>query len=338
MTFTPSIIHIGAPKTATTFLQEYYYGSLNEICYLGYSHNKRFGFDKHIKPLSYKNTAAITDDKIQEVRDYIDQKNPDNKTILISYEGFFDSINENHFRLANSCSNIKKVFPSSKIIFTFRKQDTYLESYYRDCVYKGYYTSAADFIGYQKDGSFADYDSWAENSLDVETLNWNGIIEYLDTLFGRENVLALPYELFKENPQHFTDLISSFIGASAVNLDFSQNPNATIVNKKYYPLALMRILNRFSNNNHNGLPILIQDPLKKILPEESHDESKLLRLLRFISRNLSLRTLTRVLSMVPQAEHNFISEEISSAILKKHKSENSQLSQRIGIDISKYGY
>lgn len=332
-----SIIHIGAPRTATTFLQEYYYNELEDVCFLGYSHEKRFSFDEVIEPLSFKNTASVDDDMVAGISQFIKDSNPERKKVVISFEGFFDSVNGNHFRLANSCANLKKAFTQPKIIFTFRRQDSYIESYYRTCVFDGFYTSPKDFLGY-KDGKFDGYDQRSSSNIDVTALNWGGVVDYLDETFGKENVLALPYEMFRADPQNYTSIISDFIGTDNPSIDYTLNPNAASFNKKYYALSVMRVLNRFANNRYSSFPIIIQDPLKSILPEESPEDSFLVKKMRFVSRNLSLRTIARLLSMIPQKKKNFFGPEICAKILELHRASNVRLSDRLGFDLSEYGY
>lgn len=337
MITTPIVIHVGTGKTGTTFLQYNFFNKLDDICYIGQSPETMFNYDKNMRFLTHSNFSAINEEEISKIKKFLESYNSKNLPMLISDEGYFFSINENFLRMGNSCINIKKIFSTPRIIFTFRKQDDFIESFYRECIFKGYHTSAFNFIGY-RNGIFSEFDQYAENSIDVKTLNWNSTINFLDSFFGRDNVLALPYELLRDNPHDFSQRITTFLGTPLPEVDFCQKTNETKANKNYLALRIMRFLNRFACNGRNGLPLIFQDPLHNILPEETNNESAPIKKIRQFSRYLSLRSLATLIAKFPTQNKNFFNAKVRAKIMKLHSEGNIHLSKRVDVDLSHYNY
>jgi len=137
------IVHIGLAKTGTTFLQQKVFPYLN-LYFEGASYTptaKNPIFKELIHCSSYSKNPIYTDENIfnnykKQLWEYIN-KNTNNKThkYLFSFEGLAGSYTHNcNFRYENM-QLIKKLFPNAKILFIFRRQDSFVEPKYFTCIY-----------------------------------------------------------------------------------------------------------------------------------------------------------------------------------------------------------
>jgi len=100
---------------------------------------------------------------------------------------------KNRFYIAD---NLRKMFPTAKIIICIRDPDEWLLSAYKQ------YTMA--YFGY----TFQEY----FKKFDKQGLDFNSYIFYLRKLFGEENVLLLTYKDFKADPKAYVEAICWFMG------------------------------------------------------------------------------------------------------------------------------
>ncbi|WP_320171791.1 hypothetical protein [Maridesulfovibrio sp.] len=324
-------IHIGLPKTGTTFLQECYFPYLKDFFYFGIGTKASPEYYNVIHPLKSRGVMSLTDEYVRNTREQIKTASYPHKKILISDENF-DGGN-NFSGLADNCIVLKKIFSKPKIIFTFRRQDSFLESYYRECIKTGDFISVKYFLRYYND-SFGSYFGRGSINFDVYNLNWLLYYRHLTDTFGEENVLALPFEMLKQENTIFFTRMADFLGTGNFIPNGVKNPRHS-----YAALRAVRFLNRFVNNGRNGFPILIQNPFAKILPSKREGKNDLITKLRDISNNyLRMKYLSRMLSHIPCNEQQFISPEIRNKIMLIHAESNRELAEEIKIDLQKYSY
>lgn len=329
-------IHIGFPKTATSLLQERYFPNLTEALYLGKREEISEEYRKAIANLSTTNISAVTQDTIHRVFNYISKRNSDRQAdkVIISDECFAGGENDNFLYLINGVLALRKVFGNPKIIFTFRKQDEFLEEVYRQNIRGGYSSSVSYFLNYQN-GEFGQFYRSARNNVDVHSVSWMGFHKFLCEQLGAENVLAVPYEMLKFDPELFFDRIGTFLGTSPIALDTTEYVNKM---DSYYALKTLNFLNKFVNNQRNGAPLIIQNPLLPFLPPPTDSEGKMIRGLRKLSHKMTFRHGVKVLNHIFKQDHNFFSDDLRRKIMDVHKAENMELAELLEIDLKEYGY
>ena len=121
-----SIIHIGFPRCASTFLQVKYFPYVKKMLYLGKPHKNEFNLA--MKELNYLDSEPYLDSKAPEVL----KKYLKNKPFIISNEGI--SLEENGTVITQDpaiiASRLKEVFGDSTILIIIRNQLSWIESFY----------------------------------------------------------------------------------------------------------------------------------------------------------------------------------------------------------------
>jgi len=227
------IAHIGLPKTASTFLQSEYFPKLKGFaCYSpGFNSPKEFKFlFKLNKPydgvfagdfIRVRYNHDINTGMSKDFINYL-SRHP----YILSSEGL-TGVGFNHIATFwNNMTYLKKTVGIKKIIFTYRNQVDYCESGYKQFVLReNRWKKPIDIDDFWK--------SDASGVGNYSTLKWNRIILDLYDYFGRENVLALPFELFQERPRDFIEKLNNFIGSTPIEpISFSKNINKH-TNTKY---------------------------------------------------------------------------------------------------------
>ncbi len=259
------ILHLGYPKTGTTFLQENVYPTLTNLQYLGKFYPK--------KEIDDENTINI-----ERIRNYIcnskfndlniekkivsEFKNITNKntTYLLSAEFFFD-IEVNEIRnnqveivmLHTVCNRafefFHKYFESVEIMITIRNPDTLLHRMYLD---RYSYYRHINIITYEKflTYQFQKNDSFG-NSLNYEKLINNIEQEYrnkvyffkYEKLFNKDHLeISKLSKLIDTTENKLIDLFSG----EKVNVS-KKKDNSFQSREKVYPLFLYLFYNKISN-------------------------------------------------------------------------------------------
>lgn len=220
-------LHLGIPKTGTTFLQKVLFPTLSDICYLSREEINAFLKDRTIDTLfRYSPSLWQNDDKAKGLIAWIAQ-NAGGHPVLISEEcihgGQFPPESKQPFNddkadrarrdgydvctLARHVAEIQRQcakhgYPDVKAIVTVRRQDTKLASSY------------AEISSSLRNASQEDFEQWIRRLLSdkhfyrrsgASKLNYDWFHECLVRELGEENVFFLPYESLKTSPLSYID-------------------------------------------------------------------------------------------------------------------------------------
>jgi len=305
------IIHVGAHKTASTYLQKRFFPELKDIYFTG-NHSANIKNNCCFYPLDQLIRSGEPLFNWQETKNNLYQNlyTIEEETILYSQERLMGrniiAYNNNPI-ITNLLADI---FPDAKIIFVFRKQDDWVESVYIEEILKRNVNLKIEyFIGIKKNNIFARTDF-----LDVRHLCWDKFLLNYRQIFGDDNVLALPYEMFKLKPDVFFDYLTSFIGTDS-----------------FYPEKQV-----IENKSHSLLTIKYQYYIRKIKDNKQLKESKLKQHLKLIDKSInhSIENISNKFGKKPE----IISPKHKQQILSLHKESNKKLSEIIDIDLSQYNY
>jgi len=143
-------VHIGFPRTGTTFLQEevFPYIDTSEVYYISHSSNNPIK-DILVK-LTYTNIYLnpINKEEFEQVESFL-LSIKQNK-IFISLESLTGDVFDNHFPYIVISEALKQLFPSAKILIIIRRQDDLIKSYYLYSLYEGHFKTFKKFINYIK--------------------------------------------------------------------------------------------------------------------------------------------------------------------------------------------
>ena len=168
-------IHVGLPKTATTYLQKFVF--------------------PQIKGINYFSPAYVS------MPNYILSIEADERPILISDEHlsshyFLDEKGwkcGSRFTIAN---RLKKLFPDANIIIVIRNKDDWARSLYIQYLKSPYRPNIT-------------FDEFKENLEKTGAIDFESYIEFLKENFN--DVLVLNYEELKSDPKNFVKKICDFM-------------------------------------------------------------------------------------------------------------------------------
>lgn len=219
-----NIIHIGCPKSGSSFLQKYF--TEHPDISIDIDELKDFNFSGVI------NTEKILN-KERAVGKY---RVISSENLSVPAFGFFNvdieykDFDVNVFR-KQIANELYQMFPNAKILMIVRGIETLIPSIYSQYLIIGGTLSFSDFMKKYKEtlAILFDYDS---------------IFELYSHFFGQSNILVLPYELLKQNPSNFLEIIESNYGFK--HYTFSNTSVNKGVSVKYIPylLAMSRIARR----------------------------------------------------------------------------------------------
>lgn len=175
------VIHIGYPKTASTWLQEQFFPAVKNF------HFESWQFTNRI----FRDTDFFTFDA-ESIKEEIYNRSRNNN-ILLSSEHLTTAINSGwhsgHYSAAIA-QKIHQTFPQATIIIFIRRQDSLICSAYQQ---------------YIKNGGTFGFKRWFRSGevFSPEHLFFDKLIDYYDTLFGQGNVQVYLYEEFRKNRSDF---------------------------------------------------------------------------------------------------------------------------------------
>lgn len=226
------IIQPGMPKTGTTTLQNRFFQHHTEYLYLGkhnygsyYTYDEQdrdkwlLGLKRNLisKDLSFFKTFDL--EKIL-IKEFGDVYHSYDKLLLSEEDILARCITPgrygNEIQIGSAYDIFEKLellcdtskFSTVKIILTLRKQDDLIESFFAE-----EYENFRSFLGLKNPRQFVE-DLFDNKQLEptYSMLRYDSLVQHLDKLFGRENVLVLPYEQMKTDPERFLCDLSSFMG------------------------------------------------------------------------------------------------------------------------------
>ena len=246
---------------------------------------------------------------------------------LFSTKQFWDN--------AHKTRLLSELFPAAKVILTPRRQDTWIESYYRGVLKSALTVSLENFVSPDLDIRAANTALAQRPACDLASLDWSVYIANYFGIFGRENVLVIPNEMLLLDTSEALDRLYDFMGSPPYRPDVFRR-----VNRGYSSRAcgIARALNRYVHGPRNPLGFIPNRPFfGTIMARRSR--SVFWRLLAGVSRRLSLNWfLTNVVDAYFRGADELLSEDERAAILERFQNPNRAYAELIGEDLSRYGY
>lgn len=309
------LVHIGFHKTATTWLQQELFISSSGIFEL--LESDELNFPKSFIRSEEGNILSPYDLNYKRLKDGLvlalsKVKNHDRRTLVISHErlsGHPHSSGTDSFAIAR---RIKNLLPNAKILIGIREQKSFILSIYYQYLEKGGVHSLKRYLNTIYDHKIPFFSR--------DHIKYDLVIKEYHKLFGKDNVLVLPYELFASTPHIYFSKLSDFIGRKIVVDDERILFRANTKEHKYV-LFRFRWLNYFlyknSLNNYSPLRNKIFFPAAKLLQK--------------LCIKLTPKWLENKLLMKQQIY-------IDLCIKDKYKQSNRELSRLIDMDLSKLDY
>lgn len=310
------LIHIGYHKTASTWLQRELFTSKSQIFEpfskkeIGISELGNHIIEKSISKYSH----SIIDKELKTAIANILQKkrHQTNKLFVLSDE----NLSGNPIRMDNRNKQIalllKQLFSKAKILIVIREQKSIINSLYFQYLSRGGSVGIRQFLAGNNPKQIY--------KLNPSHYNYDIVVsEYFD-LFGRKNVLVLPYEMLKDKPECFIFHIEKFL---AIKIDRSEIAFSHFHNKRkhFFIEHHLRFINQFVKssyfNNYSSLNIA---PIR-------HFFIQILKITSFLTPNY-----------IDELTKKKIDDIIQVWIEDRYNNSNQMLNYMLEIDLEQYGY
>ncbi|GAB2516293.1 hypothetical protein [Microbulbifer agarilyticus] len=227
------LVHVGYIKTATTFLQ-------NQV-FSGEAGGLALAAGPHTRAQLVQNILLADDFSFdpEETREQLEQfaapLRAQGKYPVWSEEMLLGNPPSPRYDGMQNARKLQQVYPQAKILITIRRQQSIVLSMYREYVLGGGTAPLRSFIGeVNSKSSFSAI-------LREEFLYYDRAIIHYQKMFGEDNVLVLPLEWIKKDPQTYFKALSDFTG---VDLDFKNADSEDHVGEKLFTMQIRRQMNR----------------------------------------------------------------------------------------------
>jgi hypothetical protein len=231
------LFHIGYHKTATSFLQQQLFEKSTEFNRINqYEINRSliypgpFHFDEHI------------------CKEFITENTKNDVINVFSNERLSGGPHSGGRDSKELANRIKKVAPNAKILIAVREQFSAILSSYNQYIKAGGSLSLNEYI---KPKTKRDLKRFRK-----EHFEYHHLVGYYIDLFGKENVLCVPFCALIKNEKLFINTILDFLKLSSFHKEkILKNISPKIVNKSfnYRQLFLLKYLNPFIHNMNADL-------------------------------------------------------------------------------------
>lgn len=173
------------------------------------------------------------------------------------------SIHDGDYRSKTNADRLKSAIPKAKIIIGIREQVSIIKSAYNQYLRaKGSYSIKEYLV------------RPLTKTYNFDHLQYHYLIDYYISLYGKENVLVLPYELLKKEPSLYIESLLKFIDEEHLinkmefSLDEKINPSLKpcVLNlKKYFNPFIMKTFNNSGSTFYSSFLNFVYRIIKKSL-------------------------------------------------------------------------
>ncbi|WP_262386614.1 hypothetical protein ROLI_045370 (plasmid) [Roseobacter fucihabitans] len=212
-----TLLHVGLHKCGSTWLQKEVFNRPD------YGISAPWGPMSHqavtefvaIDPLCFDPKAARA--RFDEVRS---DDTAGNDVAVISHEALSSRPHHGKYYAPDVAHRLARTFPEAKVFMMFREQSSIIYSLYGEHVRNGGQHSFEEFIGTGNEPA-----GWAPLCR-LSFFEYDRLLQMYRDIFGADNVLALPLELMKSDPDAFMQRFFGFLDLPVQYPDTSRKSNA----------------------------------------------------------------------------------------------------------------
>jgi len=314
------LVHIGMHKTGSSWLQENLFGRDDTSFWspgdIAMPAKKRV--KAHTRALFVDDLDRLLPDEDFNPADLREQLEPlvvpTGRRAVFSSERLSGHPLSNGIDRGQICKRIKQVFPNARILVIIREQRSMILSNYMQCLKSGGGYALRGFIN----------GGWAAkkgSALTFHYFKYDRLIRQYHSVFGPENVLALPFEMIRDMPQDYIERICQFSGIKTPeNLPFHIKANERTHYFSYIVIRRIVPLIRSSQSNAYSPAILG----------------------RKLGKSVHRRMVNGISKAVPRSLDQWAKERLQRQIEEITKdtyvTSNRETEKLIGMDLSAFGY
>lgn len=231
------LIHIGYPKTGSTWLQDHIFNSGDFGFCIPWENSRAMAITEFVIQGSYK---FKSEDVYRKYQNGLRSAYRRNLIPVLSDETLGGDplrwfINSRHV-----ADRLKATFPNARILICIREQRRAIYSLYSEYIKQSGLEDVRTFIG--------DYDIPLGRApiCDMDQFEYDLLIDYYQKNFGCDRVLVLPYELFSSNKRLFLGTLLRFLGIEKNINDLNIPSSISNPSLGAAAMHIRRHLNRYS--------------------------------------------------------------------------------------------
>ena len=217
-----TLLHIGMPRTASTFFQHEVFPNLEGFNNPGVNQTQ---YSEVFQKLLYQDESRYDENAIGE-----SLKKEMEKNLIVSNELFVGQslymVSTNRTRNAR---RLKKLFPNAEVILFLRNQADLLESLYSIGVYSGHTAKPEEFIRFDDETSAPANPLFPTFSAveQTEQYFYSSLLQLYQGLFEKVHVFL--YEDFTSSPIDFIDRFCAKLDLNlTIEIDFDKRKNSSL--------------------------------------------------------------------------------------------------------------
>lgn len=251
-------IHIGFPKTGTTWVQEEVIPNVPGMASLGKPElidpEYRVLFNELVSCNEFDFSPENFIDRFRRLEEKNREQLPPERKKIISFELLSGEIYAG-LDAKQLLDRIKAVFGTPQIIITVRHQNTIIESIFKHYVASGGSLHIREFVYKVMSPSV---DIWGNRHLFTK-FRYDRMVSYCQEVFGRDKVKVIPFEWIKSAPELF---IGAFLGFMGIEVVAGINRKSRVKNPgmSYLGIVLLRLVNQLISTPLSDSPFLRSVP------------------------------------------------------------------------------
>jgi len=285
-------IHIGFPKTATSWLQGVVIPRISVIRSLGRPALVDLRYQFILEDLVRCDPLEFDSRDFQSRFQQLHEENREalgpGTVKVISYEFLTGREIYAGLDAKELLDRVLAVFGRVRIVITIREQKSMIESVYRHYVGSGGSLPLRELLFKR---SSPGVDSFGTRCL-LAKFRYDNTIRYCHQLFGRDQVKVIPYEWIRTQPQRFAGEFASFLGVVIpASIEFQGDPmNRSL---SYTGISVLRWINQIVGTPLSDSPVFRLVPAmynrfigRMFGPTDRLIFGKIMRRKRFVNRRL----------------------------------------------------
>ncbi len=318
------LFHVGLPKAASTFLQKRVFPSARNATFLNLT-SANIG---HLPLIRSSSNAFLNDPERarQAIREAQEMK------VIVSAEGFVGDPYRSFRDQILNAKSLKEIWPDAAILLVVRRQDEFCQSLFGQALRHGYPYSPVRYLRLAAEPLKSET---ASRHFDYRVIDLDRIVTTFADLFGGSRVFVLPLELLATDRTAFVQEISRIGEFSLPDIEDFPSENSAY---SLWGYLAARLLNKLCFDEYeSGRRLFLW------LDRKATSGGLWLLVLRVARMGTRrLRRLVRLSVDLIGAKGRSGARPLNEselALIRAHFSEsNRRLSERMGLDLERYGY